>query len=74
MITAKDAKKIYDDENKSRGDEAVSVKDAGDFFVITPKLKSCLGVAIISKDGKMSRINHPSQEMMKKIFSAKIIF
>lgn len=44
MITAKDAKKIYDDENKSRGDEAVSVKDAGDFFVITPKLKSCLGI------------------------------
>lgn len=74
MIDAKEAKKIYDNENKSRGDEAKSVQDAGDFFVIIPKLKSCLGVAIISKDGKMSRINHPNEEMMTKIFNAKTIF
>lgn len=74
MIDAKKAKLIYDKENESRGDEAVRVQDAGDFFVIIPKIKSCLGIVIVSKEGKISRVNHPSKELMTKIFNAKTIY
>lgn len=74
MISAKDAKKLYDDMNSDRNDVAIHVKDAGDFYVIVPKIKSSLGVTIVSKEGQLTRMNRPDDATLKNIFSAKTIF
>lgn len=74
MITARQAKEIYDKETRLKDDYAVHVRDAGDFFVIEPNTKSLLGITIVSKEGAITRRNRYSEETMKKIFSSKLVF
>lgn len=72
MITPKQAKEIYDKENEWRNDEAAHVKDAGDFYVIEPKRKACLGICMITKDGVMTG-DLSKDGTLEKIMKAKVV-